>query len=142
MKSSSSNTYDASVTSAELLEVKSTEGFCERRLKVPENLGYLEGHFPNFPVVPAVVQIQWVMDVAQELLGEGAVLERIEALKFKEPLRPGQVFRLRVELSAARDVFAFRLWEESHLFSSGRCVLGRTKGTMDEPLRPHPYLQS
>ncbi len=124
MKSSSSNTYDASVTLPELLELTFADGFCERKVKVPENLGSLEGHFPNFPVVPAVVQIQWVMNVAGELLGEAVVLERIEALKFKEPLRPGQIFRLRVELSAARAAFEFRLWEEGHLFSSGRCLLG------------------
>ena len=120
----SSNGYDASVTSPDLLEVIVADGFCERKVKVPENLGWFEGHFPNFPVVPAVVQVQWVMDAARELLGKAVVLERIEALKFKEPLRPGQVFRLRVELSASRDLLEFRLWEEGHLFSSGRCLLG------------------
>lgn len=127
LKSWSSNTYDASVTSPELFEFILADGFCERKVKVPENLGWLEGHFPNFPVVPAVVQIQWVMDVARELLGRSVILERIEALKFKEPLRPGQVFRLRVELSAARDVLDFRLWEEGRLFSSGRCLLGSSE---------------
>ncbi len=100
------------------------DGFSERKMKVPENLGWFEGHFPNFPVVPAVVQIQWVMDVARELLGKAVVLERIEGLKFKELLRPGQVFRLRVELSASRDALEFRLWEEGHMFSSGRCLFG------------------
>ncbi len=124
LKSSSSNTYDASVTSPELLEVAFADGFCERRMRVPENLGCLEGHFPNFPVVPAVVQVQWVMDVAREFLGKAVVLERIDALKFKETLRPKQVFRLRIDLSASRDAFEFRLWEEDHTFSSGRCLLG------------------
>ncbi len=124
MTALSSNGYDAFVTSPDLLEVKVADGFCERKVKIPENLGWFEGHFPNFPVVPAVVQVQWVMDAARELLGKAVVLERIEALKFKEPLRPGQVLRLRVELSASRDVLEFRLWEEGHLFSSGRCLLG------------------
>ena len=128
LKSSSSNTYDASVTSPELLELTFADGFTERKVKVPENLGCLEGHFPNFPVVPAVVQIQWVMNVAGELLGEAVVLERIEALKFKEPLRPGQLFRLTVELSESDDAFHFRLWDEGRMFSSGQCFFAQGCG--------------
>ena len=94
----------------------------ERTLSVPGTAGYLDGHFPGFPVVPAVVQVQWVMELARELAGRPLVLERIEALKFRRLLRPGQVLRLRVALVPTGDAAEFRLWGDGHLSASGRCV--------------------
>lgn len=115
--------YDPAVVAAELLDESVAEGTWQQTLRVPDTLGCLDGHFPGLPVVPGVAQIQWVMEVARALAGGGVVLERIEALKFKDVLRPGDVFHLRAEMSAAGDRLVFRLWNERALFSSGRCVL-------------------
>lgn len=106
----------------ELIDEVAGDGFRQRTLKVPETLGCLEGHFSGFPVVPAVVQLQWVMELAGEMTSRPPVVRRIEALKFKDLLRPGQVFRLSGALSPSRDTIEFRLWSDGRLFSSGRCI--------------------
>jgi len=93
---------------------------CERLLKVPEDLEYLSGHFPGFPVVPGVAQIGWVLDAAREVLAGPATLRAVEALKFKRLLRPADVVRLRVELSADQRTADFRLWDDGGVVSSGR----------------------
>jgi uncharacterized membrane protein/3-hydroxymyristoyl/3-hydroxydecanoyl-(acyl carrier protein) dehydratase len=117
--------YDAAVTAPEPLAEVVAPTFRELTLRVPENLGYLDGHFPDLPVVPAVVQIRWVMEAARPLLEEAPVVEHAEALKFRELLRPGDVFRLRVEVSAAAGTLDFRLWSGERVFSSGRWVFAR-----------------
>jgi len=122
--------YDPLVTRPEILGELAGERVREKTLKVPENLAYLEGHFPKFPVVPAAVQIQWVMAVAREMLETEPILQRLEALRFKAPLRPAQVFRLTLQLLPSGDTLDFRLWDEDQIFSSGRCLLapaGRTR---------------
>jgi glycosyltransferase involved in cell wall biosynthesis len=70
--------------------------------------------------VPGVAQIGWVLDAAQEVLGGPASPRAIEALKFKRVLRPADVVRLRVELSADRHTVDFRLWDDAGVVSSGR----------------------
>jgi GT2 family glycosyltransferase len=92
-------------------------------MKVPEDLEYLAGHFPGFPVVPGVAQIGWVVEAARELLGGPTAVQGIEALKFKRLLRPADVVYLRVELSPDRSALDFRFWDDGGVVSSGRLRL-------------------
>jgi len=61
--------------------------------------------------------------MARAIIGRDVILERIEALKFKNILRPGEVFHLSAEMSQTCDRISFRLSNKTTLFSSGRCVL-------------------
>jgi hypothetical protein len=94
-----------------------------RDVSVPDDLVFLEGHFEGFPVVPGVVQVGWVLEAAQAVLGEAPRLAAVENLKFKELLLPGQRFRLEVEWTPARDVLRFRLAAEERVFTTGRLRL-------------------
>lgn len=114
---------NADPTCPELLEEVETAHGCRRTLRVPPALACLAGHFPSFPVVPGVVQIQWVMDVARNLAGQELQLRRIEALKFKGILRPGEILELSAEWSPSGEHIDFRLWNSRTQFASGRCVL-------------------
>jgi 3-hydroxymyristoyl/3-hydroxydecanoyl-(acyl carrier protein) dehydratase len=97
----------------------------ERRLEVPDDLVYLEGHFDGQPIVAGVVQLRWVMDAARELLGGAPRVRSFEALKFPELLRPGQHFALRVE---HRDRLRFRLYAGDRVFATGRALLAGPEG--------------
>jgi acyl-coenzyme A synthetase/AMP-(fatty) acid ligase len=115
------------VTEPELLSERRGARSLECTLRVPQDLAFLEGHFPGFPVVPGVVQLRWALRLAGELLGQEPCLASVEALKFRELLRPGDVFRATVDLSAAGDTLEFRLEggdaAKPRAFSTGRCVL-------------------
>jgi acyl-coenzyme A synthetase/AMP-(fatty) acid ligase len=115
-------------TAPDVLDEVTTEHGCRRTLRVPPALAYLAGHFPGFPLVPGVVQIQWVMDVVRRLTGQESHLRRIEALKFTGILRPGEIFELSAKCSPSGEHIDFRLWNERTLFSSGRCVLASRGG--------------
>lgn len=95
-------------------------------LRVPEDLAFLEGHYPGQPLVAGVVQVHFAMSALEELLGAPPRLARLEALKFREPLLPGQEVRLfvRVADDGARFEFAlFDLSRPERAFSSGRGAL-------------------
>jgi 3-hydroxymyristoyl/3-hydroxydecanoyl-(acyl carrier protein) dehydratase len=104
------------------------EGWFERRLEVPRDLVYLDGHFEGQPVVPAVAQLRWVMEAAFELWGRTPRVGEFDVLKFPELLLPGQTFVLRVERWEPGGGFQFRLSEEERVFASGRCRLVAAAG--------------
>jgi acyl-coenzyme A synthetase/AMP-(fatty) acid ligase/3-hydroxymyristoyl/3-hydroxydecanoyl-(acyl carrier protein) dehydratase len=103
------------------------EGWLERRLAVPGDLAYLDGHFDGRPVVPAIAQLRWVMDAAFDLLGCTPRVSRFEVLKFPELLLPGQSFALRVERRGG-DRLDFRLYQGDRVFASGRGQLAAASG--------------
>jgi hypothetical protein len=94
----------------------------ERRCRVPHDLACLPGHFPGFPVVPGVLQLDWVMDVVSALAGRDAAIREVLRVKFGELLRPGDDFRIRTELGAD-GLVRFRLWSERGDHASGRLRL-------------------
>lgn len=114
--------FDPAVASAEVVDEAVSDSAVRQTLRVPDTLGCLDGHFAELAVVPGVAQLQWVMEVARALAGPDVALERIEALKFKSILRPGEVVHLRAELSPGRRLH-FRIDNERTVFSSGCCVL-------------------
>ena len=108
------------MTELEVLEERHGDGCCERTARVPLGLGCVDGHFPGFPIVPGFVQIGWAMDTARPLTG-ATPLRRIEALKFKELLRPGETIRVTVERISGG--VRFVLARGGTIVSSGRFVL-------------------
>ncbi len=107
----------------ERLHGSSGDGWLELRLRVPENLCYLEGHFDDFPVVAGVVQLEWIHELAGELLGAPPAITRMEQIKFHQLLRPGQTFSARLDHDPERSRVAYVLHDGETRFASGRMVL-------------------
>jgi len=107
-----------------LIEESRHPDHIERRLEVPDDLVYLQGHFERFPIVAGVVQLRWVADALRAWLGAMPRVRAVEALKFPEPLLPGQSFTLRADRSERRDRIRFRLSDASRTFASGRFRIG------------------
>ena len=101
------------------------EDWLELQLRVPEDLCYLEGHFDELPVVPGVVQVEWVHEVAGELLGHPPAIAGMELVKFHTLLEPGRRFTLRLELDRDRGRIGYSLHDGETRFASGRMVLER-----------------
>lgn len=98
------------------------------RFVVPRDLAYLDGHYDAFPLVPGAVQILWVLAATGRLLDRSVSAQRMEAIKFKSVLRPGQEFamRLRIHEEDGHEDgtrVAFTLAGDGRVFSSGRLTL-------------------
>lgn len=100
----------------------------ERRLRVPRELAFLDGHYPGRPLVAGVVQLRWVLDAAHALLGAPPRVRGFEGLRFRDVLAPEQELRLWVELSEARDLLRFQLDAEGAVFAAGRARLAAASG--------------
>lgn len=95
----------------------------ERSCRVPTDLACFAGHFPDIPLVPGVLQLDWAMELASVLLEAPPAVAEIELLKLRSPLRPGAGFRIRARVVAG-DRLEFRIWGDTCEHASGRVRLG------------------
>ena len=102
--------------------------FLERSCRVPRDLRCFEGHFPDNPIVPGVLQLDWAMELASELTEIPLCVEEIESLKFLAPLRPDDSFRISVRVVDAAQV-EFRISGEDVKYARGRVRLGARSRT-------------
>lgn len=94
----------------------------EVRLYVSESLLYFAGHFPDFPILPGVVQLDWAVHYAREFLALNAPVISVERLKFTCPIRPAMQVTLSIETSPDKRYASFRFYHEHLTFSQGRLV--------------------
>lgn len=108
----------------QVLQHQDTESGCRLRLLVGPECPYLEGHFPNQPVLPGVVQVHWADHYARELLGVNAPLRGLQALKFKNLVLPGTELELALEYSCRSGRLAFHFESAAGPHSQGRLEYG------------------
>jgi 3-hydroxymyristoyl/3-hydroxydecanoyl-(acyl carrier protein) dehydratase len=89
-------------------------------LRIPESLAYFAGHFPEVPIVPGVVQIQWAVHFARERLGLPPQFHHMEAVKFRELILPGRRLRLHLQYQAPAGRLQFAYRSEDLEYGSGR----------------------
>jgi 3-hydroxyacyl-[acyl-carrier-protein] dehydratase len=74
--------------------------------------GFFVGHFPDFPVMPGVLIVEALAQVGSvallmmpEYKGKIPFFAGIDGVRFKRPVRPGDVLRLEIELGKMRRGF-------------------------------------
>lgn len=76
---------------------------------VSVNENYFQGHFPNHPIMPGVLQLEAIAQVAGilmlkklENMGKIAYFMSAESVKWRNPVHPGDVLVIDVELTKVR----------------------------------------
>jgi len=64
---------------------------------IPETSSYFDGHFPNFPILPAVAQTELVIRFASQYLGTGIDVSEIPRIKFSNLVWPSTPLVLKLE---------------------------------------------
>ena len=80
--------------------------------KVNGNEFFLDGHFPDFKVVPGVILCEILAQTACSLIdmeesSSIPVYAGLEKVRFKSPVRPGDEFRTECRITKARKPFYF-----------------------------------
>ncbi|QAX82932.1 AMP-binding protein [Pseudomonas sp. DTU12.3] len=108
----------------EVLEQTETDGEWSLQLSVPADLAYFSGHFPKAPVLPGVVQVEWALNLARQLLNLGGAFAGMEVLKFQQLVRPGDEIQLHLRFDPERSKLYFAYRNDTATCSSGRILLG------------------
>ncbi len=70
-----------------------------RRFHPTANFIGFRGHFPNFPVLPAMLQVLLGIIVSEELYGSRLTLQKLEKAKFMAQIKPEQIINVSCRLS-------------------------------------------
>ncbi len=92
-------------------------------LSVPDDLVYLEGHFPETPIVAGVCQLKWVIDYIEMHTGKPLVIETMEAVKFQRPLLPPQIVTIDLSYDHNTTTWQYRVYATDKQFASGRLIV-------------------
>lgn len=88
---------------------------------------YFDGHFPGFPILPAVAQVAIAMRLASECLGTSAAPGAIKKMKFPNMILPEQRIRLTLRLSGDGKTLSVRMedpGDSGTVYSQGTIKLG------------------
>lgn len=82
---------------------------------------YFDGHFPEFPLLPGVVQCDLAMRFCAERLGAPIAIAGIPRMKFKKPIEPGKnvAFKGRYDRERERIAFSFTDADSGVAYSEG-----------------------
>lgn len=94
------------------------------RLHVPCDLPIFAGHFPAMPIVPGVVQLGWVAELALAHGLAAGPFARIVSAKFRRILRPGVELQLRMQPGRLEGEVQFELKAGEFVVSCGRLQFG------------------
>src|SRR5277367_2709214 len=95
------------ITEPVLLDEKLALNRVELNLMIPCGLIYFRGHFPNFPILPGIVQIEWAMEYARRYFGLALASVGTLQVKFRQPICPGDHLWLTLEHHVTRHQIAF-----------------------------------
>lgn len=96
----------------------------EARLSLPRDAEVFQGHFPNFPVLPGVVQIDWVMRLAEQCFQIARPATEDFQVKFSRIIGPETDLVLILQFDPAHQRLTFEYRVGDQVMSSGRVVIG------------------
>lgn len=109
----------------EIIKTISTHTEKEIQLKIlfPPSSLYFQGHFPETPILPGIVQLNLAIDCACNYLGIQKIqIQSIPQIKFLNPIHPNR--QLRLSITVEDNVLKFSYADDQKTFSHGRILLG------------------
>ena len=93
-------------------------------LSVPATLYYLDGHFPQAPVLPGVVQLDWAIRFGRRHFALPPHFLGVHALKFQNIIGPELPVFLELKHDAAKGSVQFRYYSDVGQHAGGRILFG------------------
>jgi 3-hydroxymyristoyl/3-hydroxydecanoyl-(acyl carrier protein) dehydratase len=110
----------SAVTEPQIIEVKVGNSRVEISLAIPRELVYFHGHFPAFPILPGVVQIDWAVTYSKRYFNLGDGTARTLQIKFRQIIRPGDHLILTLIHQKSNSQIQFTYDNAEGISSSGR----------------------
>lgn len=104
---------ESAITPAQISEMTGVQSFCFNQ----DFIGF-SGHFPEYPILPAVLQVLLAQLLAEEIIGFPLSVVSLSRAKFLQQLRPGD--QIEVHLTCLKKD---EIWHcASELQVSGHCA--------------------
>lgn len=107
----------------EILDSHQADNQVQLSLKVRENLACFPGHFPDFPILPGAVQLDWVMQLGRQFLDLRGEFAGMEQIKFQSPILPGSIVSLSLSFEPEKNRLIFSYSQGQNRCSSGFILL-------------------
>lgn len=88
------------------------------QLRVPASLCYFEGHFPDCPVLPGVVQLAWAIDYGRRHFQLAPRFVGLTNMKFMRVIVPEKIVKLQLRQRTPGQL-TFEYSIGSHVCSTG-----------------------
>lgn len=92
----------------------------ELGLKIPKDLAYFEGHFPELPIVPGVVQLHWAVEFAKEIFKIPGFISQGSQIKFSNLMYPLDELCLVLEHLPQKYMVHYSYKTDDKTYASGR----------------------
>lgn len=106
----------------QFLSLEISEHICRLAMKINPEIHWLEGHFPEQPIVAGVVQTHWAAELGKAIFPLGENFQRIDNLKFQTAILPGQDVNLQLHYLPDAQAVKFSYHCADTLCSEGKLV--------------------
>lgn len=113
-------------TEPAIRELRHDDNRVDLQFVVPDSLLYLQGHFPGFPVLPGVAQLDWAIRYARRYLPVGDAAAKTIQVKFRKPVPANRPIELSLAYIAERRRLSFECRDGAELYSSGQIIFDRS----------------
>ncbi|MCL2443136.1 MAG: hydroxymyristoyl-ACP dehydratase [Treponema sp.] len=103
--------------------INKTDNSIILEFSIPGSSDYFDGHFPGFPVLPAVTQVFIVMHYVSRFFGINIELSKIKRTKFTSIIRPDTPLVLYLEKIEKNISFKINSPDEKTNYSAGNLIL-------------------
>jgi acyl-CoA synthetase (AMP-forming)/AMP-acid ligase II len=93
-------------------------------ITAPAALLYFDGHFPQAPILPGVVQVDWAIHFGRQYFTLAPKFGGVNALKFQQVILPDSPLFLELVLDSAKGSLQFRYFSDTGPHAGGRILFG------------------
>ena len=88
---------------------------------------WFDGHFLDNPVLPGIAQVKVVADMIARSTGQNLSIKRLNRIKFKKIVRPGERLTIEITPAAMINQYSFHITNQAQDICSGTMTLADTQ---------------
>ena len=117
-----------------ILKFRREPGALTAKLLFPATSDYYDGHFPEFKLLPAVVQVDMVLRLARNFLEVPKELSKMNRTRFANPILPDVpvLVKITYDADAGKVTFAYTSEDGETSYSNGSLIMNTSTGDAGE----------
>jgi 3-hydroxyacyl-[acyl-carrier-protein] dehydratase len=100
---------------------------------VHDDSPWFSGHFSGNPILPGIAQLYMVAAVIARSRYENLYIKRVQRVKFKKIIRPGEHLEINAVATTTRGLYSFRITSEAQDVCTGSIFLDHQHASTDTP---------